>query len=528
MVSPRFRMAVAVVTAALVWGPAAAAPAGGGARPPQCSAHREGQLTVGTLSVRSKGVRPFTLEQRSTRNLDTGVVTVNATVRRGKQVALQLEATLETSGAGAGRILYGRGFKGIHEVTFTTDGTTVRGVIDGRRTVAVPVGAAPDALVFEDGQPAPTLRAKPLLRKALAKLGRQASAGCPPASLGGSGLAAAVVLKDPLPPDPARGVDPSGSTDCIWCQAKCAAEYVACLSGAVATGPFVIFSGPTCLVRGGDCLNDCVAPGKACCPKKCGGLCCTADTTCCGDFACCSPGSHCASPSFGICCPAGAQACSGGCCAVGEKCVEGVYCCPADAGDYCGQELGCCPPGQRCYQDKDSEGVIIDQVCCDREPCINNTCCPAGQVCSSTGCCNPTDVCGGACCPRADGNVCLNGTTCCQAGKVCGGGCCPGFAICCNGTCCPNLGDRCIGGLCCPENRACGSTCCPEGYACTNPATGTCQPCAAGEEPCPQFPGNPLCCPRGSQCCGNGQCCGSPLVCCGNPPACRDSSVCLR
>jgi hypothetical protein len=500
----------AVIAASLLW--AFAAVASGGVRPPDCSAKREGALAVATFSVRSKGRRPFALEQRETRNLETGTITTDAIVRRGQQIFLRVTTSRETSGAGEGRIVYERGFKGIHEITFTTDGTTVRGMVDGRATAPIPLAAAPKAVVFADGAPAPRLRTRGLLRRMLARLGRQARSGCPAESAVPARLVPGVALQDPLPPEPPRAVDPSESESCIWCQAKCAGEYVACLAAAVESGPFVVFSGPACMLGGQDCIEGCVAPGKACCPNHCGTLCCSAETTCCGDFACCSPGSYCASPALSICCPTGAVACRGGCCPVGDKCVAGFYCCPADAGDFCGQELGCCPPGQRCFEQKIA-GVVVDQVCCDRDPC-HGTCCPAGEVCSDTGCCDPLDLCGTVCCPRAEGNVCLNGTTCCQAGKACGGGCCPGFATCCNGTCCPNLGDRCIGGLCCPENRACGNACCPEGYTCTNAATGTCQPCPLGEAPCAFGSGAPACCPLGTTCCGNGACCAANEQCC--------------
>jgi hypothetical protein len=75
----------------------------------------------------------------------------------------------------------------------------------------------------------------------------------------------------------------------------------------------------------------------------------------------------------------------------------------------------------------------------------------------------------------------------------------------------------------------CGNVCCAAGSACVNPATGTCQACNLGTEPCEYSPGSPACCPSGTSCCGNGQCCAAPNhECCdfGQGPVCAEN--CLR
>lgn len=498
-----------------------------------CARRTEGALAIGTVSVRSRGPRPFVLEQTSTYDADSGRWQVQAIVRQGQQLVLSLEQTVGSDGSASGVTRYGRGFKGIREMSFTKSGATGEMLIDGRKTAPLTVGADAKSVRFEDGSALPRLRARPATRKALLKVARQAGAGCATDT-------AATAVAQATPVKPVAGSSagrPEGSFACRKCEGTCAAAWMACIvatfsnpyGAALATGLSLLGAGkPTCFEASTQCLDNCHNKvGEACCPIKCEGHCFEETATCCGSSAC-AAGDRCGNAATGSCCPPDTgEFCGTGCCPQGYHC-DGA-CCPNGSGEYCGV-LGCCGPGQQCHVAFDEEtGTLLGRVCCDHEPCGYSTCCAAGETCvAPETCAKPNEMCNGTYCPLP--GVCLPNGTCCQGGQVCGDQCCNAFgATCCNGQCCNGA---CIGGACCPTKNACGSTCCPDGYACTDAATGNCVPCEAGEEACPFSPGSLVsCCPTGRDCCVDG-CCAAGLQCCAPPGSsqvgCHQSFECVR
>lgn len=500
-----------------------------------CTQRSDGAVAIGTISVRSRGARPFVLDQTSTYDADSGRWQVQATVMQRQQLVLALEQAVARDGMAAGVTRYGRGFKGISEVSFTKQGSTGEMLVDGRPTAPIALGALARSVRFADGSPLPRLRARAATRKALLKLTREARTGCAAGT-----PAAAIAQVTPSGPIPGGNAErPEGSFACKKCELTCAAAWMACLvatfsnpyAAAVATGLSLIGQGkPTCFEASTQCLDNCHNKvGEACCPVKCGGTCFVADTPCCGNRGC-AVGERCANPDLGACCSSDTgDFCGSGCCPRGSRCAFTGACCPEGSGEYCGV-LGCCPAGQRCFVAFDEEsGSLLGRVCCDREPCGYSTCCPAGSVCvGQDQCARADEICNGSYCPAP--GVCLPNGTCCPGGQVCGDQCCNAFgSSCCNGQCCDGA---CIGGACCPATRACGPSCCPEGYACTDSAAGSCVPCDAGEEACPFSPGSLVtCCPTGQECCAEG-CCAPGLQCCRPPGAsqvgCFESFQCVR
>ena len=143
-----------------------------------CARHTEGAVSVGTVSVRSKGPRPFVLEQSSTYDADAARWHVQAVVRQGQQLVLSLDQTVASDGTASGASRYGRGFKGVQEITFTKSGATGQMIIDGRPTAPIVVGGDAKSVRFADGSALPRLRARPSVKKALLKVARQAAVGC--------------------------------------------------------------------------------------------------------------------------------------------------------------------------------------------------------------------------------------------------------------------------------------------------------------------------------------------------------------
>ncbi|HLK11011.1 MAG TPA: hypothetical protein VKW76_06490 [Candidatus Binatia bacterium] len=497
---------------------------------PQCGSQTDGSLVTGTLSVQSKGQRPVVLDQTTGRDTANGATSFTIVVHQGKQLVLQLQQTVAADRSASGTLRFGRGFKGITESSFTTDGTTGVMVIDGKRTRPFEVGAAASTIRFEDGSRLPRLHVRPSVHKALLKIAASAKVGCPAPAAAQHGLAtpAPPLVQALIVPDAlligGQATLPDFSFDCLKCEGACSSEWLACISATVA-GPYTAgvaelasLAGtgkPTCFEVSTDCLQACHNGGGACCPVECG-TCVEAGATCCGPDAngfvgACGPGGKCANPSLALCCPADAgEPCGVGCCPQGDHC-SALNCCPAGTGDYCGR-LGCCPGGQQCFVSYNPDtGDVLGRVCCDHQPCGDSTCCPADSVCVGPDqCCKATDVCpDGSCCP---GGTCVNGT-CCPAGGECGDTCCALPGSCCNGQCC-GAGEVCVASRCCPLNQACGATCCPTGSACADPFGGICTPCPDGQDPCPNVSGDPMCCATGTECCADGECCAAPTQCC--------------
>ncbi len=503
--------------------------------PPQCTTQTQGSVVTSTLSTHSKGKRPVLLDQASSTDTASGSISFEIAVTQGQQQVIHLTQTVAAGGSGSGDVRFGSGFKGVAESSFTTDGTTAVVVIDGKRTQPFRLGAAASSIRFEDGSPLPRIRVRSSIRKTLLKLAARARTGCPvPAGAVLAQVAATSLVVPRVASDPilqgSHASLPDDSFDCVACQGKCSSAWLACcaatfsnpVGAAVAIGS-ALAGKKTCFELSEDCLKACHEGGGACCPVKCGESCLAVGTVCCqpepsGFVPACAPGSKCAtskslSGDLQVCCPPEAgEGCGPGCCRPGDHCTNAA-CCPAGSGDYCGR-LGCCGDGQQCHVSYDSEsGDELGRVCCDHDPCGDNTCCPSDSVCIAPDmCCKKTDICPGSgfCCPPP--GVCLADGECCPAGAQCGNTCCP-LGGCCNGQCC-GAGEVCVAGACCPVNRQCGATCCPDGYACTDPDTGSCAPCGPGESACPYGTTDPMCCPTGQDCCATGACCAVGLQCC--------------
>jgi hypothetical protein len=511
----------------------AAVPAGVSAKQPalQCGSHTEGSVVTGTRSAQSSGKRPVVLDESESTDTATRATSFHITVRQGRQQLLELEQTIAADGSGSGAIRFGQAFKGIKESSLTTDGRTAVAVIDGKRTNPFPLGAAPTSIRFEDGSRLPRVHVRSSIRKTLLKIAARANGDCP--------APAAAQAAPHMPREGGHANLPDDSFDCVECQGKCAVAWQACcaatfsnpVGAALALGS-AIAGKKTCFELSEDCLKDCHSGGGPCCPSKCGESCLEANAVCCGPDSNgftggCAPGTTCADPSNDVCCASDAgDVCGQGCCARGDHCSH-FTCCPAGSGESCGS-LGCCDsPNGKCFVSNNPEsGEETGRVCCDHDPCGENTCCPADSVCLGPDlCCKRADLCNGVCCPAP--SVCLGDGECCSdAAHMCGDHCCSGFQQCCNGQCCNGI---CVAGVCCPSaNRVCGNTCCPDGYACTDPAAQTCEPCPDGGQGCAHVPGNPMCCPSADQCCGNGECCGDGMQCCGTPPSCQPAFQCVH
>src|SRR5262245_8968697 len=88
-------------------------------------------------------------------------------------------------------IHYGKGFHGIREANFSSDGTTVQGTVDGRAIVPFPLPRdrghlGKERLTFADGKPGPTLGTNAAIVHDISKIEKRAKAAT--ASCFGSGL----------------------------------------------------------------------------------------------------------------------------------------------------------------------------------------------------------------------------------------------------------------------------------------------------------------------------------------------------
>lgn len=143
------------------------------------------------------------------------------------------------------------------------------------------------------------------------------------------------------------------------------------------------------------------------------GLCCDTDNIC-GDSGsnqvCCAPLDTCVRGTTNYCCGFDSPPCGGGCCAVGETCLEGTNCCPPER--VCPGNI-CCSEGSGCNLQTDTcvdcplPGHHYCQqagTCCANETPSNKTgtvcspipdlCCDAGELyCGQPGSCRPSAQC---------------------------------------------------------------------------------------------------------------------------------------
>jgi len=493
---------------------------------PTCTKQQTGSVEADTLAAQVGPKPPYVLSEMSSNDQTSNAVTFHQAVTRGKKSVLTIDASLSAGNLSI-KTTYGSGFKGVTTSEVTNEGQMFRAVVDGRRTVLFSATTDPKTITFEDGQPAPKLRVKANVKKALAKF--------------------ALLRLDTCEKTPKSAVHANDSTlhcpytdefglcepfpHCNDCGRLCFASYISCGIGAIASaaacGPCAFFSGASCIEEVNACNQACEAPGHPCCPLECDGHCsggapgdqccggegCQQDECCGGPTNpfCCSDGKICADPK-GICCPTDhGDVCNNTCCPSGQSCLDGFapnskVCCPT-GDNACGPDDTCCPSTQ---------------------DCCGSNCCGPGQTCILPAtCCNTADLCGDTCCPSHN---CLNGTTCCDAPKFqCGANCCGALSTCCNGECCDG---QCVNGTCCPLERQCGTSCCAPGFACTDPSAGTCQQCPVAQSPCQAGLGEPTCCPTGTECCGNGACCdtNAGMACCqnGGVVGCFPPSSCIR
>jgi hypothetical protein len=498
-----------------------------------CTLKSDRKTSTLSRSVRVRfGARHLTLDVTQTEHHGhQPSAALRNTITLGNTMVLEVLVEKTSRGSAAeGTILFGRGFSGVREITFTTsDGKTLSGKIDGRSYSGYRLGTDPSKIRFRDGMPPPSARVEPALGQAMHTLFETAhkeSRRCHAAakhhrhhaedlvavrSAGGSAPATAVDWVVHQDADqfgqPGRSDNPRGDTPCVLCQSGCDGGGGLCAagiaSGCSASGPFygiclaVGIGG--CLIAQAICLGLCFVGGAPCCPVTCGP-------------ECCSNGDTCLDTDTGFCCPQGTTACNGGqCCDKGDVCLNNGHCCPPDK---VSTESICCP------NSADKPPVSCKGKCCD-----------TGDVCNDGVCCPPTSpICNGVCCI---GGACLpNGNCCMSPSHLCGDVCCGPFNTCCADVCCSGAGDVCISGTCCPSSKACGNTCCSSSQVCTDPSTGTCgpTPCPQGQTICQNFTKTAsTCCNNGLQCCNGTSCCDNTmgLYCCGTL-GCVTSSACVH
>jgi hypothetical protein len=396
------------------------APAEGAAERPKrpsstCTLREDATAVTSSFTTR---IKKLTLESTELTPLNPELDRTSTTViERKGALLLKTTVTVHSAGDAEVRMQYGAAFKGIKESVFTTDGSIVRGEIDGRQIVPFPVGAVPKTLQFKDGQPGAQVTVKQSITKAVQQIYAKALDDRPNCT--------------PPPSSRPRGGD---EFVCLSCKGSCLVADAACgysLQTACKALLAVPFLGvglyAVCLVAGtAACVRVAVAclgacrTSTACCPELCGTL---------PDWTCCHGGEKCLTfgTGIGVCCPAGKNPCR-------EK-----YCC--NPKDICLAD-GCCPPGQ----------TVCNGICCDAgQPCVGGQCCPTRQVC------------GGVCCP--EGQACDPTTRACAV--VCAEGTrrCPDRAG--MPTCCPFGSECCNNGECCLFRRVCCSGAnTPCGYRC--------------------------------------------------------------
>jgi len=469
-------------------------------------------------------------------------------IRIGDNLLLRVERE-SREGSTEVKVFYGPAFQGIRQATFTTDGKVIDGLIDGRRTSPLAIGADPSSMKFADGNPPPQVILRPAVEQALTAILKQAKDEISSCSQAGPAASNAsdgwpLLASNQVPPSPwasrfaGKGKASSllaltlgrlrSSSASLWGSpelADAAGEPWAMPGIVPGPDPTPPQGNPVNSQGCQSCQNGCAAAGAACDFGVSGG--CVASlifygacvvaglATCAATGAVCI--NNCNNPGGG-CCPVGCP--NGGCCDTAWQCTptESVCCAPNVV--VCGDN--CCPPGFICK----------DGVCCttDRQVC-NGICCPQGQLCSTEGICCPQlefnqkpVSCKGTCCSK--GTVCCQGV-CCSSAACKKNICCEGTSRwcgnhCCSGPCCGNkccqlcLGGQMINGECCPQERVCGKVCCAPSLSCID---GTCKTakCPQGEYKCSSEMSDgtftTICCPDKNQSCCNKVCCAPGYIC---------------
>ncbi len=263
------------------------------------------------------------------------------------------------------------------------------------------------------------------------------------------------------------GEDPLGEFPILCGPAPCVANCYLKSCGDDGCGGICGTCGPSQICNASNqCENQVCVPactGKICGPNGCGGSCgeCASTESCDGTGNCipivCDPsciGKEC-----------GNNGCGGSCGQCGQfaQCLSGLCICDIPC------EIGCCAPGEACFQ-----GQCCTPDCAGRQ-CGDNGCggscgsCLGQDQCNASGICEPppcepsctglecgNDGCGGSCGSCGLYSACVSGTCLCEFN--CAGNCCA-----------PN--DKCVGGQCCTPDcsgKECGSDGC-------NGSCGDCQ-----------------------------------------------------
>src|SRR5579875_3653921 len=125
---------------------------------------------------------------------------------------------------------YGDGFYGVQNASFTSDGTTIQGSVDGRAIRPFPVSATSGRMVYQNGQPVPPLVVRPDIGVAIEEIAVKASLEAPECF---------------------AAFDPP---DCGQCQQNCFTSPFSSVGSAISTGGQVaacIFSfGISCVASG--------------------------------------------------------------------------------------------------------------------------------------------------------------------------------------------------------------------------------------------------------------------------------------
>ena len=407
--------------------------------PPTCKLERDAKAFVSTFTTRIKQQKlTLTTVDRVPLNPE-GEQTSTTTIRRGRTLLLRIEQTSATSGRATIRTAYGAGFEGVEKSVFVETDGMVSGEVNRRAIVPFPAGEFPDPLQFQDGQPAPAMKAGERVARQIAQIIARAEAERPNcAATGGRATRAAD-----------RRVRPTGGYDpeqCRACIEDCREVQDVCVYSVLSGCAGVLlnpFAGPVqyayctfvgtriCILAEIACEFEECLDSPICCEDRdgylpCHGVCCRTDR--CTDDGCCEP------PNGRCdlrCCPPFSTCCNGTCCSAGATCCNGTCC------DGTCINGACCPaPNQNCG------GTCCGNTCC------NNVCCRPGESCVDGRC---AVVCGPDFrpCPNEPGfrACCLRGLTCCQNGLCCapGSACCPGAAEGCCGPgleCCIDAGGR--------------------------------------------------------------------------------------
>ena len=231
---------------------------------------------------------PLTYTHTFVAEVGSGNVFSTVTVAQGSapqvasdaSVILRMTTTSLRDRAGSASATFGPLYTGagVRRAAFTTDGSTVSGVVDGRAVGAVPIGT--------------DVRGSSLVENGLAA---DSTSPLVPAVQRDVSALLQTVATQPS----GCGTDPNATavvSTCTRCQLDCREAWFTCsvgatqaslASGVLLSGAYLHTASTTCDAALQQCLQSCKSSG-ACCPDFCNG-----DPTCCASaWGCCPPSSH--------------------------------------------------------------------------------------------------------------------------------------------------------------------------------------------------------------------------------------------